>query len=91
MKKKKSIARVRTLSIMTEQGGGGGGAQRVCKTGLSSSDFKMTFFNGLCVWRIKEGKNTKQIMKRGRKHATNKRPMDDSKKPGVLEKAVKRP
>jgi hypothetical protein len=36
----------------------------------------MTFFNGLCVWRIEEGKNTKQIMKRGRKHATNKKPMD---------------
>ncbi len=60
----------------------------MCKTGLSSSDLKMTFFNGLCVWRIEEGKNTKQIMKRGRKHATNKKPMDDSKKPGVLEKAV---
>jgi hypothetical protein len=63
---------------MTGEGGGGGG-QRVCKTGLSSSDFKMAFFNGWCVWRIKDGKNTKQIMKRGRKHTTNKKPMDTKK------------
>jgi hypothetical protein len=66
MKKKKSKARVRTPSVLTEEGGGGGGAQRVCKTGLSSSDFKMNFFNGVCVWRIKEGKNTKPILKRGK-------------------------
>jgi hypothetical protein len=48
MKKKKSKARVRAPRVMTEEGGGG--AQRVCKTGLSSSDFKMAFFNGLCVF-----------------------------------------